>query len=245
MGGRGFMRYDYDTYGVPWDEGQERTLEILEILKAAWTQRPFSFQGKHWQFENVEVWPKPAQEPHPPIWGAASRAPESFAWWGAHNYNLLTVVYLHPLEHLAELLGHYRRAAAEAGHDPAKLQVVTHFQVYCHEDGKEARREAEGAVRNYIEQSNEARAQGTAQAVLKAAEFPYDKLIDEGRLCVGTPDECAAILTRARDTLGLAGVDCTFYFGGIEYTKARRSFELFAREVMPRFREPSEARTVA
>ena len=55
-----------------------------------------------------------------------------------------------------------------------------------------------------------------------------------------------AILKRARDTLGLTGVDCTFYFGGLEYTKARRSFELFAREVIPRLRaQPAMARASA
>jgi hypothetical protein len=58
-------------------------------------------------------------------------------------------------------------------------------------------------------------------------------------VCAGTPDECAAVVAQARDNLGLAGMDCTFYFGGIPYDDARRSFELFASEVMPRFREPA------
>ena len=59
---------------------------------------------------------------------------------------------------------------------------------------------------------------------------------------MGTPDECADVVERARQALGLTGVDCTFYFGGIDYPKARASLELFAREVMPEFKEQEEKR---
>ena len=61
--------------------------------------------------------------------------------------------------------------------------------------------------------------------------LPLDSLIEDARVCVGTPDECATVIKQARDKLGLAGIDCTFYFGGIPYESARRSLELFAREV--------------
>jgi len=244
--GRGFMRYDYETYGVPWEEGQARVLESLEVILAAWQHQPFSHRGRFFQLQDVSVWPPPLQQPHPPIWGAAVRTPESFAWFGKHGYNLMTVVYIKPLAELAAMIDVYREAAAAAGHDPAALGVSTHFQVYCCENGDQARRESEQAVRRYIAQSNAARSQGTGSALIRADDFPFERMIDEARLCVGTPDECAAILARARDTLGLTGVDCTFYFGGLDYARARRSFELFAREVLPRFRaEPAAARTVA
>jgi hypothetical protein len=63
---------------------------------------------------------------------------------------------------------------------------------------------------------------------------------------MGNPDDCAAILERARERLGLTNVDCTFYYGGIPYDRARASFELFAREVMPRFQHaPPVARATA
>src|SRR5688572_21538137 len=103
--GRGFMKYDYDTLGVPWDEGQERVYEYVDILRAAWSQQPFSFSGRFYQFQDVGVWPRPCQQPHPPIWAAASRNPASFERWGAHGYNLLTVAQHFPLERLAWTLG--------------------------------------------------------------------------------------------------------------------------------------------
>src|SRR5207302_10490475 len=59
--GRGFMRYDYETYGVPWEQGQERVLESLAVILAAWQRQPFSHHGRFFEFDNVSVWPPPLQ----------------------------------------------------------------------------------------------------------------------------------------------------------------------------------------
>ena len=85
-------------------------------------------------------------------------------------------------------------------------------------------------------QNNLARSQGTVAYDLTAEGIDIDALIAGARVCVGTPDECAAVLEQATAALGLTSVDCTFSFGGLDHAKARRSLELFAREVMPRFR---------
>lgn len=234
--GVGFMRYDYETIGVPFDEGVPRLMESLAVIRQAWQQQPFSHHGRYFNYDDVAVWPPPLQRPHPPIWGAASRNPETFEWIGRAGYGLLTVVYLHQLARMAELIGHYRAAAADAGHDPATLPVATHYQVYCAEDGAEARRVAEQALRSYIELSNAARALGHVRITLQPEDMVIDRLIAEARVCVGTPDECAAVLERANAELGLTSVDCTFCFGDLDYARAQRSMDLFAREVMPRFR---------
>jgi natural product biosynthesis luciferase-like monooxygenase protein len=235
--GRGFIRHDYETYDVPWEEGQDRLLEALEVMEKAWQHRPFSHHGRFFHYDDVSVWPAPAQSPHPPVWGSASFSPASFAWFGSHGYDLLTVIYIKRLAELTECLRIYREAAAANGHDPTKLRVSTHLQVYCCEDGDEARRTAKEALTRYIAQLNAARLRGGVEAIggPELEEINVAALVADARVCVGTPDECAAVVAKARDTLGLAGLDCTFYFGGIPYDAARRSFELFAREVMPRF----------
>jgi alkanesulfonate monooxygenase SsuD/methylene tetrahydromethanopterin reductase-like flavin-dependent oxidoreductase (luciferase family) len=228
----------------------------------------------------VSVWPPPLQQPHPPIWGAASRSPDTFRWIGREGFGLLTVVYLHTLEQLAALVAHYHAGLAEAGHAPSEVHaaaghapsevltasgpapagglvaggaapadgraasgpapagppIATHYQVYCAEDAREARRVGEQALRSYVTLSNSARALGHVPVTLNPDEIQIERLIDEARVCIGTPDECAAILERAAATLGLTSIDCTFIFGDLDYERAHRSLTLFAREVMPRFR---------
>jgi alkanesulfonate monooxygenase SsuD/methylene tetrahydromethanopterin reductase-like flavin-dependent oxidoreductase (luciferase family) len=231
--GRGFVAYDYTTYGVPVEEGQARLLETLEVMLEAWQRQPFSYHGRFFQYDNVSVLPAPMQRPHPPVWIACTSNPEGFAWAGRQGFNLLTVSHVRTLDKLRESIDIYRQAAREAGHDPARLEVGAHFQVYCREDRDEAVRDGCAAIRRYGELNSAARRQGSATLAGRDRD-PPEELIATGRVCIGTPDDCVAILRNARDYLGLSEVDCTFYFGGLDYAKARRSFELFAHEVMPR-----------
>jgi natural product biosynthesis luciferase-like monooxygenase protein len=234
--GSGFAAFDHEVMGTPFGERMARTEEALAVVLAAWTQHPMRFSGRYYQFPAVDVWPPPRQQPHPPIWAAATRNPETYAWIGARGYHLLTVAYVKPLEELAALIATYREAARAHGHDPAKLRVSSHFQVYVSENGAAARRQAEQAIANYLAISHAARSLAHDLSSLPRERLSIDRLLEEGRALAGTPDEVATLLQRAIDTLGLTQVDCTFFFGGIPYEEAYRSFTLFAREVMPRFK---------
>lgn len=231
--GRGFVPHDYATFEVPWDDAQDRMLESVDVILKAWQEQPFSHDGRFFHYKDVSVWPPPLQKPHPPVWGAATAAPESFATYGARGWDLLTVVHVNPLRELARLIQLYRDAASAAGHDPTRLRVATHYQVYCAEDADEALRIGRDAVIRYRAQNTAAREQGTA-TLIGPRGGPFDDLRADDRVCIGRPDECAAILERACSVLGIDEVHCTFYFGGISYEQAHRSFALFAREVIPR-----------
>jgi alkanesulfonate monooxygenase SsuD/methylene tetrahydromethanopterin reductase-like flavin-dependent oxidoreductase (luciferase family) len=232
--GRGTVRSDYQSLGVPWDEAQERMLENIAIVLQAWQRQPFSYRGRFCRVDDVAVWPPPLQSPHPPIWGSATRNPASFAWCGSQGYQLLTIVHYQPLDQLAALMQTYREAAVASGYDLATRRISTHFHVYCAESRAEAYRDGAWAMQRDSEQTIAAHAQVDHTRV-DIRRDPLEEMVASGRLCVGTPDECAAILAHARDTLGLTDVICAFDFGGLGAARVRRSFELFAREVLPRF----------
>jgi alkanesulfonate monooxygenase SsuD/methylene tetrahydromethanopterin reductase-like flavin-dependent oxidoreductase (luciferase family) len=68
---------------------------------------------------------------------------------------------------------------------------------------------------------------------------PVDQLVEQGRLIAGTPAECIAMIERLQAEIGFTLLCCQFQFGGIDFPTARRSMELFAREVIPRLRGAS------
>src|SRR5437868_4698555 len=70
--GRGFARVEFTAFGVPPDESATRFRETVEIVLKAWTDERLNFADQHFHFDGVEVLPKPAQQPHPPVWVAAS-----------------------------------------------------------------------------------------------------------------------------------------------------------------------------
>lgn len=232
--GRGFVAYDYATFGISLEEAQDRLLESLEVVLKAWQHRPFDHHGRFFHYDGVSVLPPPLQQPHPPVWVACTSTPESFVGAGRSGFNLLTVIHVNPMNHLAELVSMYRQAATAARHDATKLQVSSHFQVYCSDDRDEALQTGEAAVAAYRELNSAARQQGSATLIGPRHRAGFDELLQDGRVCIGTPDDCVRILEHARDVVGLTQIDCTFYFGGLPYDKVQRSLRLFAREVIPR-----------
>ena len=86
--GRGFERLEFDAFGVPLDETAPRFREAVEVVLAAWTNDRLTYHGKFWDFDEIEVLPKPQQQPHPPTWVAAT-SPEAISWAAAGGYSIL------------------------------------------------------------------------------------------------------------------------------------------------------------
>ena len=81
--GRGFDPTEFATFGVPIGSSKERFREAVEIVLAAWRNDRLNWKSQHWQFNDVEVLPKPAQQPHPPVWMAAGS--DEAAQWAGHK----------------------------------------------------------------------------------------------------------------------------------------------------------------
>ena len=65
-----------------------RFREAVEIVLQAWTQERFTFHGKHFDFDDVEVLPKPMQQPHPPVWMAAT-SESAIDWAAGRGFSIL------------------------------------------------------------------------------------------------------------------------------------------------------------
>jgi len=70
--GRGFDPTEFKAFKVPVEESAERFQEAVDIVLAAWTNEKLTFHGRFWDYDDVEVLPKPMQRPHPPTWLAAT-----------------------------------------------------------------------------------------------------------------------------------------------------------------------------
>lgn len=68
--GLGWSPLEYDTFADGLSQRGARMDEALEILRRAWTEDSFSHNGRFWNFSELGVYPKPIQDPHPPLWVA-------------------------------------------------------------------------------------------------------------------------------------------------------------------------------
>src|SRR4051812_35682166 len=66
--GAGWNVPEIENHGTPFERRFGVLRERAEAMKAIWTQDEASYHGRHVNFDAIRSWPKPAQQPHPPLW---------------------------------------------------------------------------------------------------------------------------------------------------------------------------------
>ena len=243
VGRSGFPR-TYEAYGVPYGESRERFAETLEILKKAWTEPRFSYQGKYYSFDNVALTPKPYQKPWPEIRIAANSA-DTFPQIAKLGHGVFVAVRLGTLEELEPNITAYRNAWKEAGH-PGNGKVFLRAPVYVAETDKAAREEPEESIMYFYRYLGERLEDSATRAGVRAVEdraargrrlqeITYDDALRE-KLIVGSPGRVTDRLLELKEKLGLDGILCEMNCGTkIPHDRVMKSLQLLCTEVMPRF----------
>ena len=87
----------------------------LEIIRRAWTEEVFSYEGRFWSYRDVAIWPRPVQTPHPPVWVPVTGSKETIEWAGRHDIPITPG--LAPIRGLREdIIRYYERCLARHGH---------------------------------------------------------------------------------------------------------------------------------
>src|SRR5499426_3321459 len=81
---RGIPR-EYNVYKVPLADSRARFEEAWEIIRRAWTEEVFSYEGRFWSYREVAIWPRPVTQPHPPVWVPIVGSQESIEFAGRHD----------------------------------------------------------------------------------------------------------------------------------------------------------------
>jgi alkanesulfonate monooxygenase SsuD/methylene tetrahydromethanopterin reductase-like flavin-dependent oxidoreductase (luciferase family) len=243
VGRSGFPR-TYEAYGVSYSESRERFSEVLEIVKRAWTETSFSYQGKYYSFDNVQLVPKPYQTPHPPIRVAAT-SPDTFAGIGNLGYPIFVAVRLGTLSELAPSIAAYRQAWQAAGHR-GEGEVFLRVPVYIAETHQQARSEPQESIMSFYRFLGSMLEKSASSAGVRAIEqraergqrlqtIGYDDALRD-KVIVGTPEQVAERIDQLRMDLGLNGILAELNCGGlIPHRKVMKSLELLCNKVMPQF----------
>ena len=240
--GRSGFPWAYDGYDIPYSESRERFMEYFQVMKLAWTEDRFSYQGEHYNFQDVCLIPKPYQQPHPPLRYAASTR-ETFADMGRLGIPIFAGLGGSGVSDLAEAISEYRAAWKEAGH-PGEGDVILRVGIYVAEDMDRAVTEPHESTMSYynrirqglIQTATSFGGERRVQRAERLANMTYEDALED-RLIYGTPDFVAQRLEEWRDLLGLSGVIMEPNVGGnISPELLDTSARLFGQEVAPRFR---------
>ena len=135
---------DYSPFGFTSDRRVRRFVEIVEVMKALWTEKEAQYLGQFWQLEGTEMEPKPVQKPYPPIWMGALD-PRALRRAVRHVDGWMGAGASSP-DQFADAVGLLRTYLEEAGRDPATFAVSK--RVYVAIDNDERR--AENRLRQWF-----------------------------------------------------------------------------------------------
>jgi alkanesulfonate monooxygenase SsuD/methylene tetrahydromethanopterin reductase-like flavin-dependent oxidoreductase (luciferase family) len=115
---------------------RELTQEAAQLVLKAWTEpQSFSWHSEHFHFQHVSVWPRPLQEPHPPVFYSGN-SEESIAFAAKHRMNL--AIGFAPLPVVAKHIAMYREQAAAAGWTPGPDSVLYRARLLVTDDDEQA-----------------------------------------------------------------------------------------------------------
>jgi alkanesulfonate monooxygenase SsuD/methylene tetrahydromethanopterin reductase-like flavin-dependent oxidoreductase (luciferase family) len=264
-GGRiisGFVRgigCEHLSLGVNPTYSRERFYEAHDLILRAWTEPgPFTFEGEHYRVRYANIWPRPLQQPHPPVWLPSQGSPETIRFGARHRYPFVSVFT--PYANTRRLIAEYKEEAERLGYRAAPEQLGFAVATYVAATDAQARREAKPhllwlfrrglkipphflAPPGYL--SEDTLRRFLYAGVKPPGELSFEELEREGYVLLGSPRTVRDRLAEIQKDLGIGLFVGGGRIGDMPHEKAARSAELFAREVMPHFRPPPRRRPAA
>ena len=245
--GRGFIRDEFEAFGVDMKESRERLEEGIDIIKRAWTQSTVNSKPQfRAPLEDLPILPPPRQKPHPPVWVACFLTPESFEWTAKEGYNLLYVAYHVDPAVAKERIGWYVNALPKFGRKAKDHQVMCCYHAHFveSEDVQKLRSVVEQPMAEYSAAGAEAAKKPPDPVAYKGytAREDYHKqqsgfdLYFPGRVLMGSPGKALDRLKEMRDA-GITQVSMIVDFGSLEQKEIMKSLRIFADKVLPKAKD--------
>lgn len=242
--------YEYLVYNVNPAESRSRFEEAWELIMKAWTcSRPFGWEGTYYRFRQVSIWPRPIQQPTPPLFvSGTSRESGEFA--ARKRVGLGLAFTNRPLA--ADAARFYREKAAELGWEPQPDQIIYQAPIYVAETDARALEEFRPAVESMMGEGmstanrlvanagfygrRDAQTRKRYQDIGQERSRGLEDQVELGQVFCGRPDTVVGQLRRLREEVGCGVVNLVFQ-RGLPRPLAVSSLELFAKEVLPQVRE--------
>jgi alkanesulfonate monooxygenase SsuD/methylene tetrahydromethanopterin reductase-like flavin-dependent oxidoreductase (luciferase family) len=254
---RGIAR-EHNVYGVPLGDSRARFEEAWEIVRHAWTDEVFSYEGRFWSYHDVAMWPRPVQQPYPPVWVPVTSSKETIEWAAQHDIPVIPGARSQGLKE--DVVRYYGECLEQSGHVLTTDSVITTADVHI-ADSKAEAVQAAGPYRLYFNTTlfahgNERESGALTQAgYLTATSQDYlrpenrraaagvrddhkDLTLDDIARQVerepwGTADEVRERIIASADNLGANTVLVSMNRGAMPHAMFMDQIRRFAADVLP------------
>jgi len=255
--GRGVAKSEFDAVGIPREQSRQRFYETLDILKLAFSQERFSYDGEIFRIPEMSLRPAPkSRDLYSRIFG--SSATRESLELNSRRGIVPLFVGNKPIDEAGKEVRLVNTIRREMGLPPCQPKNV--LFMYCTPKSADAVRADPWLIQasvdvnlhyGFADASNfkgvkgyEAYAarEGTATAVLASAvagkeaanrAAPSTPGYHPSNLIFGSPDEVIERIIAAQQACSFSEMTIVPQFGDMPYDEAHRSVTLFAREVLP------------
>ena len=236
---------NYAAYHVDPNESRARFAEGLALVERAWaSSEVFAWESEHYTFPSVSLWPRPWQEPHPPLLLSANS--ETSARFGARKRAMIAAIHLYNLDAIDRVknaFDAYRDAACESGWTAHDDRFVIGFQTCIAPTDQEARDILAPALDyqytklsgTYDKKKREIAATKPGYGLSPTEEHPptLEERISAGTVLCGSPESVAGQIDSLRSRLGVGVISMHLRVGNIAHEHAQRGLRLFQAGVLP------------
>ncbi|HXZ00313.1 MAG TPA: LLM class flavin-dependent oxidoreductase [Stellaceae bacterium] len=233
--GPGLLASDAMMLGIDPMQQRDRMMQALDVILRLFRGESVTETTDWYALKEAKLHLLPFTRPYPEVCVASTVTPSGGRAAGAYDLGMLCVAATQPdgFDALAVNWATAKEIAAEHGRkmDPARLRLVG--PMHLAETREEARRNANfGFYKwfDYFQRINPARF-----ASLPKGD-PLDILIAAGAIVVGTPEDAIRQLERLYAKQGAFGAFLQLAHNWANWEATRKSYELYARYVVPHFR---------
>lgn len=262
-GGRlvaGFVRgigAEYHAWGANPGESHDRFHEAHDLIVRGWTETgPFPFEGKYYHFNYVNVWPRPYQQPHPPIWIPSQGSRETIEWAVAPERKYTYLQTFSPVTALARYMDMYREAAEKHGYTASPMQLGWAIPTYVAETDEAAHREAKPHIENFFNKFarmppemllppgylslQSMKGVMKAKGTLTGGEQTIDDLMKKGMFICGSAETVRQMFEEYQKRIGFGYLLTVMQFGTLPHDLTKKNIDIFTSKVIPALRSLAE-----
>ena len=234
----------------------DRFWEAHDLIMKAFTTHdgPFNWEGKYHHHRQVNIWPRPYQEPHPPIW-ITTLNPKNAPKIAERGY--VAACFLTGFDATKAIIENYHGSRAEQGLPPLGQDRIAYAALIHTGETDELGMEGARKLLWYLEANKvpahfanppgyssvaanvaALRAGGLAGPQAHFGRTSAEAQIEKGILFAGNPDTVFSQIKKVYDyTGGFGHLLMMGQAGFLEHEETVRGMQLFAREVHPRLKE--------
>lgn len=242
-------------YGITPMEQRERYREAFALTLKAWQAREiFAWNGRYYQLANVNLWPRPIQQPHPPVWVPGSGSISTFDF-AVDNEVCYCFLSYSGARSAKVMMDGYWKVVTDKGREPnpyragflqlvavaptdalAEEKYAKHVEYFYHKclhvpptwfapPGNQDYRSLKAAMMNPVRYSENTKA------------LRYRDFVDKGYVIAGSP---ATVRQRLEEEvvkgLRVGNLMVLLQIGSMPHELTIENIDLFAREVLPHMR---------